>query len=312
MFLPVGAADFVAAHLFGFLSDLGGEGDVVELHFDGVDGTGLAEDGLDVFEAGEAPSVVEIEEAAFKDADDAEFVIAGAGAEGGHVAVGADDGDDGIEQHAGAGGEAGAEEEAGVAGIQVETVERTLLEVFGNFGPFGSAGFCEALEDSALALQGAAIEHLAVEDGGDARDVGDGPEILGHGGPFFEADAGFLFEKGGVGGGAEEGALEGVAEAVGDGEGDDEGHDAGGNPEDGDAGDDGDDGVFTLGGEVAAGDEAFEGEAHSESRRSWAMPISPSGRRRGKRMTSRMERESVRIMVSRSMPMPSPPVGGMP
>ena len=34
------------------------------------------------------------------------------------------------------------------------------------------------------------------------------------------------------------------------------------------------------------------------------------GRRRGKRMTSRMEREPVRSMVRRSMPMPSPPVGG--
>jgi len=60
---------------------LRGEGDVVEFHFDGVDGAGLAEDCLDVFEAGEAPGVVEVEEAAFEDADDAEFVIAGAGAE---------------------------------------------------------------------------------------------------------------------------------------------------------------------------------------------------------------------------------------
>lgn len=37
-----------------------------------------------------------------------------------------------------------------------------------------------------------------------------------------------------------------------------------------------------------------------------------SGRSRGNRMTSRMERESVSNMVSRSMPIPSPPVGGMP
>jgi len=37
-----------------------------------------------------------------------------------------------------------------------------------------------------------------------------------------------------------------------------------------------------------------------------------SGRNKGKRMTSRMERESVSNMVRRSMPMPSPPVGGMP
>ncbi len=37
-----------------------------------------------------------------------------------------------------------------------------------------------------------------------------------------------------------------------------------------------------------------------------------SGRSRGKRITSRMEREFVRSMVRRSMPMPSPPVGGIP
>ena len=36
------------------------------------------------------------------------------------------------------------------------------------------------------------------------------------------------------------------------------------------------------------------------------------GRSRGKRMTSRMERESVSNMVSRSMPTPSPAVGGNP
>jgi hypothetical protein len=36
------------------------------------------------------------------------------------------------------------------------------------------------------------------------------------------------------------------------------------------------------------------------------------GRISGKRMTSRMVREPVRIMVRRSMPMPSPAVGGRP
>ena len=37
-----------------------------------------------------------------------------------------------------------------------------------------------------------------------------------------------------------------------------------------------------------------------------------SGRSCGKRMTSRMEVEPVSIIVSRSIPMPSPPVGGIP
>src|ERR1051326_1635747 len=35
-------------------------------------------------------------------------------------------------------------------------------------------------------------------------------------------------------------------------------------------------------------------------------------RKSGNRITSRIERESVNSMVSRSMPMPSPPVGGRP
>ena len=37
-----------------------------------------------------------------------------------------------------------------------------------------------------------------------------------------------------------------------------------------------------------------------------------SGRSRGNKITSRMECEFVRSIVRRSMPMPSPPVGGMP
>jgi len=40
--------------------------------------------------------------------------------------------------------------------------------------------------------------------------------------------------------------------------------------------------------------------------------LPPSGRSSGKRMTSRIEGESVSTMVRRSMPMPSPAVGGMP
>ena len=37
-----------------------------------------------------------------------------------------------------------------------------------------------------------------------------------------------------------------------------------------------------------------------------------SGRSRGNRITSRIERELVKSMASRSMPMPSPPAGGIP
>jgi hypothetical protein len=37
-----------------------------------------------------------------------------------------------------------------------------------------------------------------------------------------------------------------------------------------------------------------------------------SGRSKGNKITSRMERELVSSMVRRSIPIPSPPVGGMP
>src|SRR6266404_8982788 len=41
-------------------------------------------------------------------------------------------------------------------------------------------------------------------------------------------------------------------------------------------------------------------------------PVGFSGRSRGNKMTSRMERELVRSIARRSTPRPSPPVGGMP
>ena len=43
-----------------------------------------------------------------------------------------------------------------------------------------------------------------------------------------------------------------------------------------------------------------------------AIPISPSGRSNGNRITSRMVGEFVSSIVKRSMPMPSPAVGGKP
>ena len=70
-------------------------------------------------------------------------------------------------------------------------------------------------------------------------------------------------------------------------------------------GDDSDDrysGLFALGLEVAESDKQLE--LHEASLF--------SGRMCGKRITSRMERELVNSIVSRSMPMPSPAVGGMP
>ncbi len=57
--------------------------------------------------------------------------------------------------------------------------------------------------------------------------------------------------------------------------------------------------VAARGEEVAAGEEGFRQRA-------------AFGRMSGKRMTSRIEREPVKSIARRSMPTPSPAVGGMP
>ena len=84
------------------------------------------------------------------------------------------------------------------------------------------------------------------------------------------------------------------------------------------SGDDGDHGFLAARPQIAARRRIAQkrgwhgSAAASNSRRRSAMPMSPSGRSSGNRMTSRMDFEPVRSMVRRSMPMPSPPVGGMP
>ena len=64
---------------------------------------------------------------------------------------------------------------------------------------------------------------------------------------------------------------------------------------------------FAARGQVAERDPQLERHRHGLSAASAA-----SGRMCGNRITSRMEGESVRIMASRSMPTPQPPVGGRP
>ena len=73
-------------------------------------------------------------------------------------------------------------------------------------------------------------------------------------------------------------------------------------------------GAVTARSEVAETQEQLEGEAASASSRLVvaAPPAPRSGRRRGNRITSRIDGESVKSMVSRSIPIPSPAVGGIP
>ena len=79
----------------------------------------------------------------------------------------------------------------------------------------------------------------------------------------------------------------------------DEGRDAEDEPDERGRRDDPDLRVAPRGEEVAAGEEGFRQRA-------------AFGRMSGKRMTSRIEREPVKSMASRSMPTPSPAVGGIP
>src|SRR5262249_1878129 len=71
--------------------------------------------------------------------------------------------------------------------------------------------------------------------------------------------------------------------------------------------DQGNDSLLALGSEVSNGNHEFE--FHKNIR---AIRGSYSGLRCGKRITSRIEVELVNNIVSRSMPIPSPAVGGMP
>src|SRR5690348_11135923 len=93
---------------------------------------------------------------------------------------------------------------------------------------------------------------------------------------------------------------------------DDERHYSRGDPKYRDHRDHRDDRLLPLGAQIAKRDDPLEPLHLSNSRRRSAIPISPSGRNSGNRITSRMEPDPVRIIVSRSMPMPSPAAGGMP
>ena len=108
-------------------------------------------------------------------------------------------------------------------------------------------------------------------------------------------------------------ALQRVAEPVGHGQRHHQRRHARRHAQHGDRGDHGDHRLLAVRAQITSGDEQLEATHSLSSSR--ILPIrsmGPSGRSSGNRITSRIEREPVRIIVSRSIPMPSPPVGGMP
>ncbi len=164
-----------------------------------------------------------------------------------------------------------------------------------------------------LGLERSDQEGGVVEHGRHRRDVRHLTNAIHHGLPVFDAVAGGPRHHVDVRHGAQQIALQGVAEAVGHGQGNHQRGDAGRDAEHGDGGDHGDHRLLAARAQVASGDEELEApHSLSSSRRFPIRSMGPSGRSSGKRITSRMEREPVRIMVKRSIPMPSPPVGGMP
>ncbi len=132
--------------------------------------------------------------------------------------------------------------------------------------------------------------------------------------PLLDAIGRVSFEDADVGRGAEQCGLQRTLKPIVDGQRDDKGGHPGSHPKNGDGGDDGDDGLLAFRAEVAKGDDPLEARHYSRSRlrRFSTSPPSPSGRSKGKRMTSRMDFELVISMVRRSMPIPSPPAGGIP
>ena len=113
--------------------------------------------------------------------------------------------------------------------------------------------------------------------------------------------------------GAQQIALQGVAEPVGHGQRHHQRGHAGRHAQYGNGRDHRDHRLLAARAQIASRDEQLEARHSLSSSRRWPIrSMGPSGRSSGNRTTSRMAREPVRIMVSRSIPMPSPPVGGMP
>ena len=191
--------------------------------------------------------------------------------------------------------------------------ERSFFQVAQGFADRELRIDIDALQHAGFGIDGADDQHRAVERGRRRGHVRLRAQTRHQRSPILNAFAGNFGHYIDVRHGAQQAALQLIAESGSHRHGDHQRHDPGRHANDRDHSDHRDHRVLAAGPQVAAGDEQLEvGHSLSSSRMRPISSIGPSGRSSGKRITSRMDRELVRIMVNRSMPMPSPPAGGMP
>ncbi len=157
----------------------------------------------------------------------------------------------------------------------------------------------DTLDFRASGLKRPSQQHRAVQIGGHTNDMGKLAQLRVELAPVRDSLIRLLLQDHHVRRGAQQAALQRIAKSIVDGDAD---HQRGHTSHDAENGNDGDHRnhrLLAFGAQITAGDEKLE-------------RLHCTGRSSGNRMTSRMEREFVRIMVRRSIPMPSPPVGGRP
>src|SRR5499427_7034912 len=228
-------------------------------------------------------------------------------------------------------GQLAPEQERGVSRVAQERVEATCLDLGGKLRADRGRGEIDAAEEATRRAPPLARKERLLDDEWRCRfHPGDFPHLGGDLGGVRHALAAGVEEQD-VGVGGDDPLLDAVLEARHYREHHDESAHAEENAAHPDPHEEGEIRPLAARPEVAQGEEELEGRAPSthapvgcRSASRSSPPSSPSSatpawpgvrrsrRRWGKRITSRMEAESVKSMVRRSMPMPSPAVGGMP
>ena len=187
----------------------------------------------------------------------------------------------------------------GAAGRQVGELTLDHVQGLGASPPDGLQ--VQAPDDPAGDAPRGRVHHLGVDEGVNRDHPGDFLDFVGHLGRVREGRP--VLEHDDVGVDAENFFLQIQVEAGHHPDDHDEGHDPDHDPGHGDEGGERQEAFLALDApEQPQGYERFE-----EMQGGYL-----SGLRRGNKMTSRMEGASVKSITRRSMPMPSPAVGGMP
>src|SRR4051812_48762695 len=168
------------------------------------------------------------------------------------------------------------------------------------------------LQHGARTQNGALDGNLPVEARGRAHHVWDMRQLRDELFPMLDPVRWIALKHTDVGSRAQQARLQGRLKPIVNCECNDQGHYPRANTQDGNNSDDRDDRLLPLRSKIAECDEPLELLHCSNSRRRAAIPISPSGRSWGNRMTSRIDFTPLKIIVRRSMPIPSPAVGGIP